>query len=425
MKRSVWIKYLLLILCMILLAAHLGGCFCPPRETITYESETDRDGNTYYIINPNHFDFSHQNVLEVVLSDTEWFVLYGQKDKNNESGYGEWFVDGESIPIYFRTDQDFATYLHDDILIGYIDSAYLADGKDKRPEKSDSSYIAKISNDSEDPWLRWCIDGDYIYSPKFAEEYISVKYRRYRREECGDVEWLSKSDYVPLSQSPYYAIPDDMTVRYREKTLDFYFDGRTGEGIWTVGETQYPVLCTFDIGRFTFTMCYNTEDEKKGQMILTAEGTRLGEVNTAYRITDYADEFTGDPSAELVLLKNYVSPSDEWTDFISAEDGTHTVFRCEKGNFFYDATSKEGTWITNGTEIPIRIEFDPLRYEMNVFDTSTDEMILNAKGYLQDDHTAVFTEYEGSMFYKNSLGDIVIEKIDPDTETDAETDTQE
>jgi hypothetical protein len=60
---------------------------------------------------------------------------------------------------------------------------------------------------------------------------------------------------------------------------------------------------------------------------------------------------------------------------------------------------------------------------MNVFDTSTDERILNAKGYLQDDHTAVFTEYEGSMFYKNSLGDIVIEKIDPNTETDAAPDT--
>ena len=411
MKHSPVSRCFLLFLGGFLLAAHLGGCFCPPRETITYESETDRDGNTYYIINPNHFDFSHQNVLEVVLSDTEWFVLYGQKDKNNESGYGEWFVDGESIPIYFRTDQDFATYLHDDILIGYIDSAYLDDGKDKRPEKSDSRYIAKISNDSEDPWLRWCIDGDYIYSPKFAEEYISVKYRRYRREECGDVEWLSKSDYVPLSQSPYYAIPDDMTAVYASADGSFAFDARTEEGTWTVGETVVPVIGSFDMGRFTFSLSYNTGDERQGQVLLTAEGTKLCEDKAEYRITYRAEEFGNVTLTALVLQKTWVSPSDEWTDFTSAEDGTHTVFRCEKGNFSYDATAKEGTWITNGTEVSICIEFDPLRYEMNVFDVSTGEKILNAKGYLQDDHTAVFTEYEGSMFYKNSLGDIVIEKI--------------
>lgn len=422
MKRSVWIKSLPLILCMILLVTHLNGCGLLQYisgEIDALNAALKEDDPT--IQNP--INFQKQNVLVVTVSETSWFVLCNAEGENGQ-GRGEWLVDGISIPILFEVEShDEEKKLWGNILI-HVDGDYhfYEEGNEKRPYPNDSIFIAKISNDPDDPWLRWCIDGSYVYSPKFAEERIPVTYHQYRRFEAGDASW-GRDGYVPLSQSPYYAVPDDMTVRYREKTLDFYFDGRTGEGIWTVGETQYPVLCTFDIGRFTFTMCYNTEDEKMGQMILTAEGTRLGEVNTAYRITDYADEFTGDPSAELVLLKNYVSPSDEWTDFTSAEDGTHTVFRCEKGNFSYDATAKEGTWITNGTEIPIRIEFDPLRYEMNVFDTSTDERILNAKGYLQDDHTAVFTEYEGSMFYKNSLGDIVIEKIDPNTETDAEPDT--
>ena len=423
MKRSVWIKYLLLILCMILLASQLSGCGLLPyifAEAIVILSDALKE-EAPTIQNP--IDFQELNVLVVTVSETSWFVLCNAEGQNGQ-GRGEWLVDGISIPILFEVEShDEEKKLWGNLLISYDygEYDYHTEGNDKRPASNESIYIAKISNDPEDPWLRWCIGGHYFYSPKYAEEQIPVTYHQYRREEAFNDSW--NLDYVPLSQSPFYTIPDGMTVRYREKTLDFYFDGRTGEGIWTVGETQYPVLCTFDIGRFTFTMCYNTEDEKKGQMILTAEGTRLGEVNTAYRITDYADEFTGDPSAELVLLKNYVSPSDAWTDFTSAEDGIHTVFRCEKGNFFYDATAKEGTWITNGTEIPIRIEFDPLRYEMNVFDVSTGEKILNAKGYLQDDHTAVFTEYEGSMFYKNSLGDIVIEKNDPNTETDTETDT--
>ena len=411
MKRLASVRFGIAYGIVVLLVALLTACEIrqPPEVDGSY---VDKNGETYFIVHENHIDFAKNNVLEVRLSDNEWFVLYdssyGAPDPRHEQerGYGEWFVNGERIPVLYYNEEygdlAYEHYLHDDILIRYDGYS----GEDKRPFPSGSIFIAKIINNPDTPGLKWCIDGNYVYSPKFSEEVTEVVYRQYKRTDI-----LEYAPYISLLDSPYYHIPDDLTVRYREKNLDFYFDGRTGEGIWTVGETQYPVLCTFDIGRFTFTMCYNTEDEKKGQVILTAEGTRLGEVNSAYRITDYADEFTGDPSAELVLLKNYVSPSDAWTDFTSAEDGTHMVFRCEKGNFSYDATAKEGMWITNGTEVSIRIEFDPLRYEMNVFDVSTGEKILNAKGYLQDDHTAVFTEYEGSMFYKNSLGDIVIEKI--------------
>ena len=423
MKRSVWIKYLLLILCMILLATQLSGCMFLHWSGFFEFIEEDVLPPEPTVFNP--IDFKTDQVLVVTVSETNWFVLYDVKNNGVPDtvakGCGEWFIDGNIYEVEFVAESwDLEQHLYGNLWIKFPDLGY--EHEDNvgipLPIPDSFSYIAKISNDPLDPWLCWCTEDalNFLDKPKFSEERIFVTYRQYRREDSR----LEIYEYVCLDESDYYVIPDDLTAQYATEGGSIRFNGRTGEGIWMVDETAIPVIGNIDAGRFTFSLTYNTHDERQGKTILTAEGTKLCDDRAEYRIIDRTEAFGEDT---LTLHKSWISPSEEWTAFIATEEDPHKVYRCEKGSFYCSVTDRAGIWTVNGTEIPIRIEFDPLRYEMNVFDTSTDERILNAKGYLQDDHTAVFTEYEGSMFYKNSLGDIVIEKIDSDTGTDAAPDT--
>ena len=102
MKRSVWIKSLLLILCMILLVTHLNGCGLLQYisgEIDALNAALKEDDPT--IQNP--INFQKQNVLVVTVSETSWFVLCNAEGENGQ-GRGEWLVDGISIPILFEVE---------------------------------------------------------------------------------------------------------------------------------------------------------------------------------------------------------------------------------------------------------------------------------------------------------------------------------
>ena len=103
MNRSAWIKYLLLILCMILLATQLSGCgllrYIFAEAIVVLNDALKEEAPT--IQNP--IDFQKQNVLVVTVSETSWFVLCNVEGENRP-GRGDWLVDGISIPIYFEVE---------------------------------------------------------------------------------------------------------------------------------------------------------------------------------------------------------------------------------------------------------------------------------------------------------------------------------
>lgn len=378
------------------------------------ESYTDSDGNTYYIVNKNYIDFSVNNVLEVVVSESERFILYGYDfetttpEQQMECGYGEWIINGKSIPIYFSNDNyGSSLYLHGDILISY----YNYDGEDMRLTQSDSIYIAKIKNNPKQPELRWCIDGEYVYAPKFSEDIVTVKYRTYTRTEGMKDIPSNPSVYVPISESPFYSIPEDTSALYKFELYEekFVFDGRTNNGTWTKNGIENPVILSINEESFSFTVCYNTDDEKNGQVIISGYGTWLSDSKAKYNVNYFCDEIDG-AVFNIIIEKEWTYPSKEWEEFISVEDDKNASYICEKGNFSCDAKSMQGFWLTNNVSVLIRIEFDPLSYQMKIYDAYTNECILSAKGNMQDENTAVFTEYTGNMFYNNTLGDIVVKK---------------
>ena len=123
-----------------------------------------------------------------------------------------------------------------------------------------------------------------------------------------------------------------------------------------------------------------------------------------------SDELNGKKSA-LNVEKVWTYPGDEWQKFISVGSNETVRYVCELGNFSVDATSMQGAWITYNVSVPIRIEFDSLRQLMTIYDISTNESILIAKGYTNDEKTAIFTEYSGNMFYKGVFKVIIVKKI--------------
>lgn len=93
-----------LFICFICLlgTSLLVGCIVDPNSsTSAKKTFTDVDGTVYYIINENYFSFDSYNILEVIVSDSEKFILYDTEDDNHESGIGEWIKDGVSYPISF------------------------------------------------------------------------------------------------------------------------------------------------------------------------------------------------------------------------------------------------------------------------------------------------------------------------------------
>lgn len=406
------IKLPILFIAIMIWLSSLTGCDLFSEKEYD-EVWTDSDGNVYYIINDNHIDFSKNNVLEIVVSESERFILYDydydapDPGHKSERGVGEWIIDGTSIPIHFQNDNyGYNSYLHGDILIAYDDY----NGEDKRPTPSNSIFIAKIKNDPTHPELRWCIGGSYVYSPKFSDQITTVKYRTYTRTE-GVKESPLNPVYVPLAQSPFYSVPDDMKALYKfELAEDFFeFDATTGRGIWNRNGTSYPVVLQIDKEAFTFSVIRKTTEDTNGQLILSGEGICLNESNATYNIKSFSNDIDNSIPT-LTVHKEWTYPSEEWKSFISVIDNDTTSYVCEKGGFSCNATSMEGVWQTNGGDVAIRIEFDTFKHQMNIYDISTNECILNATGYMQDETTAIFDKYTGNMFYANILGELVVKK---------------
>lgn len=279
MKKSVTLRLVSLIFAIGALSALLVGCdlFKNPSDETAYF--TDENGLTYYVVNENHFTFDGYNVLEVIVSDSEKFILYDTQKDDRETGIGEWIKDGVSYPIDFIDyDRDHRGGKHANIVITpneYYENYWQISDRQEMPP-----VIAMINNDTQNPGLyRWS-DGAHPYNWEFEDTKVSVQYRAYTRDD------LNGLFYIPQKAAQFYELESGKTSFVSDE-LHLSFDGKTGEGFWMLNGVEIPVIASFDQNQFGFSVRYNTGDERQGVLVFSATGTSVNDM------TDY--------SATLVL----------------------------------------------------------------------------------------------------------------------------
>ena len=207
-KNSLWWRALVCIVCMFL----LSGCDflkSPPEER---EFFTDDNGTEYYIVNKNHFTFDGYNVLEVIVSDSEKFILYDTQKDDSESGIGEWIKDGVSYPIGFTDyDRDHLSGKHANIVITpneYYENYWQISDRQGMPP-----VIAMINNDTQNPGLyRWS-NGAYPYNWEFEDTKVPVQYRTYTRDDLNDIF------YIPQKAAQFYSLESEKLHLYQMNSI--------------------------------------------------------------------------------------------------------------------------------------------------------------------------------------------------------------
>ena len=265
-KNSLWWRALVCIVCMFL----LSGCDflkSPPEER---EFFTDDNGTEYYIVNKNHFTFDGYNVLEVIVSDSEKFILYDTQKDDSESGIGEWIKDGVSYPIGFTDyDRDHLSGKHANIVITpneYYENYWQISDRQGMPP-----VIAMINNDTQNPGLyRWS-NGAYPYNWEFEDTKVPVQYRTYTRDDLNDIF------YIPQKAAQFYSLESEKTSFVSDE-LHLSFDGKTGKGFWMLNGVEIPVIASFDQSQFAFSVRYNTPDERQGVLIFSGMGTSVNDM---------------------------------------------------------------------------------------------------------------------------------------------------
>lgn len=288
-----WWSALVCIICIFL----LSGCDYLKKTSDQREYFTDANGTEYYIVNENHFTFDGYNVLEVIVSDSEKFILYDTENDDGESGVGEWIKDGVSYPIDFMDyDRKHRAGKHANIVITQhtdCGNYWNTSDRDKTPP-----VLAMINNNSEDPGLyRWS-KGAYPYNWKFEDTKIPVQYRTYTREDLND------RFYIPEKAAQFYSL-DNENISFVSDELNLWFYGKTGEGYWTLNDIDIPIIASFDQSQFILSVYYNTTDEREGMIIFSMSGTSVNDItdNHATFILSSFPKNLGYESNTTVLIK--------------------------------------------------------------------------------------------------------------------------
>lgn len=289
MKKSLFSVALLMQVVLFLIFSFTGCTFFIEKPE-PEEIYTDENGNVCYVVNKNHFKFDTYNTVEVVISDEERFILYDIEDDDAENGFGEWIKGNFSIPIYFSEySYGDTSYKHTDIVI-FSDQydVYYAGGADDYPH-----IIAKIHNDVGDPRLYWCTTSNnyFPYRDEYGEE-VSVEYKMYEGN-------FGESSYVPERARDFYR----SIGTYSCAELELEFDS-TGNGMWTLNDTTYPVIVSFNEELFSFSVRYNTTDERDGYLIFSGEGTEISVNEASYNITFKPNNTYDDTLTHLTIVKS-------------------------------------------------------------------------------------------------------------------------
>ena len=295
-KITLWRQIIVCIICMFL----LSSCDFEKTDKKTYY--TDADGSKSYIINENHFTFDSYNILEVIVSDNEKFILYDFKSGNNESGIGEWIKDGVSYPIAFMDhDRKHPDGKHANIVI-FPDDYY--GYWSKSDVEGLSPVIAQINNDTENPGLyRWS-DGAHPYNWEFENTKVSVEYITYTRND------LNSQFYIPEKAARFYSLNGE-NISFSSDELNLWFNGKTGEGYWTLDGIDIPIIASFNVSQFSFSVRYNTTDERQGILIFSATGTSVNDIvdyQAKFILNSFPQNCGYQPNTTILIKKtvNYI-----------------------------------------------------------------------------------------------------------------------
>ena len=242
----------------------------------------------------NYLTFNGYNMLEVIISTDESFVLFDPINDEKVQGVGEWIKGETAIPISFASDTDMlGSNEYDAIIIYYNTEGCNYLHADKCPVVT--PFIAKITSDYDNPELRWWISGNYHYNDTYGEA-ISVQYVTGIRSEYD--KWL----YIPEAAYRFYSALESEQVSYTCEQGNFVFDCTSGLGEWTVNNTIIPIIVAFDKENFMLSVCYNTLDQRQGKVIFEGIGQSIDEFEAIYTITLSPDYYSGVLS-ELIIQK--------------------------------------------------------------------------------------------------------------------------
>lgn len=138
-----------------------------------------------------------------------------------------------------------------------------------------------------------------------------------------------------------------------------------------------------------------------------------GAMNSSYLINYKTEEkipITFSIDKNLDFYFSWVSQI--YIDFFNTNNN---IYKEETQNFWYDFELQKGEWVSNGTVIPIKMEFTgvtPVDIMLRIYDISGEheKEILFARGELIDANTFVSQELSGTMFYEGTVTEIKIVK---------------
>lgn len=277
-------KKLLICLLAVCFALGLWGC---DLSNLVYEStitSTDADGNEYVILNPNHFRFDTYNVLEVVVSDTERFLLHDEDPADNaEMGPGLWIKDGVTYSVWFYSAGEYGKKFHGDLII----SAYgCYDAYTQSYAPLSGVYIAAVKNDPEKPGLQWWESGDFSYNVSFSKEVTPVAYHTLTVDDAARRYRLSEGAYA------FFTVTEGVQTTYTCPEAGLRWDGATGLGTWEDGGKIYPVRVEFDEKEFSIAVTSATGDEFEGKRIYSGKGQTISERDATFSVEEAPHVFS-------------------------------------------------------------------------------------------------------------------------------------
>lgn len=298
------LRIIAVIMCFVLMVSCFSGCIfrlfgADEEEVVT-------------------FDFEGYNSLEVVVSDSEKFILFFTEEgieylKNNQedhsySGYGEWIKDGVARPVYIAEDDA------DNAFFDYTDGIRIDYDKEKDfyadsyITENYSNTIAIIVNNAKEPTLRWYSDGGYNSMPYTWGDTVPVTVSTVNRD------LNEKWSYISEAWTEFASVDREKGTRFVCNEQNFFYDAGLCEGEWNVNGTKIPIRIEFKEDRPCMEIYDTRYDTRGDRLILTAEGYEIIDENTIKFNNLTGNMFYSDTVKSITIIKENYSTGEELTD---------------------------------------------------------------------------------------------------------------
>lgn len=219
-------------------------------------------------------------------------------------------------------------------------------------------------------------------------------------EDCVMVYTISENEYIRilLSSNSQFSFYGEWVKG--DKTEAVYLEHYVRPSTFAGGDGG--LVCVIQIlDPSDLNACNHTYSFEKGAM------------NSSYLINPQTEEripitFSIDKNVDFYF--SWVSQI--YIDFFNTNN---IIYKEETQNFWYDFELQKGEWVSNGTVIPIKMEFTgvtPVDIMLRIYDISggQEKQILSTRGELIDGNTFVSQELSGTMFYEGTVDEIKIVK---------------